>query len=55
MQAMVDFRGLFMDVYIGWPGKVHDARVFLLTLPYITRECVVHFSQTGNGIYVEPR
>ena len=29
MQAMVDFRGLFMDVYIGWPGKVHDARVFV--------------------------
>ena len=28
MQAMVDFRGLFMDVCIGWPGKVHDARVF---------------------------
>ena len=29
MQAMVDYRGLFMDVYIGWPGKVHDARVFV--------------------------
>ena len=29
MQALVDFRGLFMDVYIGWPGKVHDARVFV--------------------------
>ncbi len=28
MQALVDFRGQFMDVYIGWPGKVHDARVF---------------------------
>ena len=28
MQALVDFRGLFMDAYIGWPGKVHDARVF---------------------------
>ena len=28
MQAMVDFRGLFMDIYIGWPSKVHDARVF---------------------------
>ena len=28
MQALVDFRGLFMDVYIGWPGNVHDARVF---------------------------
>ena len=29
MQAVVDFRGLFIDVYIGWPGKVHDARVFV--------------------------
>ena len=28
MQGVVDFRGVFMDVYIGWPGKVHDARVF---------------------------
>ena len=28
MQALVDFRGLFMDVNIGWAGKVHDARVF---------------------------
>lgn len=28
MQGVVDYRGLFMDVYIGWPGKVHDARVF---------------------------
>ena len=28
MQGLVDCRGLFMDVCIGWPGKVHDARVF---------------------------
>ena len=28
MQAIVEFRGLFIDVNIGWPGKVHDARVF---------------------------
>ena len=28
MQVVVDFRGLFMDIYIGWPGKVHDACVF---------------------------
>ena len=28
MQAVVDFRGLFLDTYIGWPSKVHDARVF---------------------------
>ena len=29
MQAKVDFHGLFMAVYIGWPGKVHDACVFV--------------------------
>ena len=29
MQALVDFRGRFMNVNIGWPGKVHDARVLL--------------------------
>ena len=28
VQALVDHLGLFMDVCIGWPGKVHDARVF---------------------------
>ena len=28
MQAVVDCYGLFMEVYIGWPGRVHDARVF---------------------------
>ena len=28
MQALVDYRGIFMNVYIGWPGKTHDARVF---------------------------
>ena len=28
MQGVVDHRGRFIDVYIGWPGRVHDARVF---------------------------
>ena len=27
MQAVVDYRYMFMDVCIGWPGRVHDARV----------------------------
>lgn len=28
MQGMVDNLGRFTEVYIGWPGRVHDARVF---------------------------
>ena len=28
MQGVVDHQGRFIDVYIGWPGRVHDARVF---------------------------
>ena len=28
MQAMVDHLYRFTDIYVGWPGKVHDARVF---------------------------
>ena len=28
LQGTVDHLGRFMDVYVGWPGRVHDARVF---------------------------
>ena len=41
MQGVVDFRGLFMDVNIGWPGKVHDARVFVNSSFY-------HNANSGN-------
>ena len=27
MQAVVDHQYCFMDIYIGWPGSTHDARV----------------------------
>ena len=27
-QGAVDYRGHFIDAYIGWPGKLHDVRVF---------------------------
>ena len=29
IQGVVDSHGLFIDVNIGWPGKVHDARVLV--------------------------
>ena len=41
MQAVVDFRGYFMDIYLGWPGKVHDARIFANSTFY-------HKGQTGT-------
>ncbi|XP_074855491.1 tectonic-3 isoform X3 [Carettochelys insculpta] len=28
LQALVDSRGRFLDIYVGWPGSTHDARVF---------------------------
>jgi hypothetical protein len=28
LQGVVDHKGRFIDVYAGWPGRVHDARVF---------------------------
>ena len=37
----MDYRGRFMDVNIGWPRKVHDARVFINSSFY-------HQVSTGN-------
>ena len=28
LQGTVDHAGRFIDIYVGWPGRVHDARVF---------------------------
>jgi len=28
LQALVDANYLFLDICVGWPGKVHDARLF---------------------------
>ena len=28
MQGVVDSNYCFSDIYIGWPGSVHDARMF---------------------------
>ena len=28
LQGSVDNKGCFIDIYVGWPGRVHDVRVF---------------------------
>nr|XP_048705918.1 tetratricopeptide repeat protein 33 isoform X1 [Caretta caretta]XP_048705919.1 tetratricopeptide repeat protein 33 isoform X1 [Caretta caretta] len=28
LQALVDHKGLFTDINVGWPGKVHDTHIF---------------------------
>uniref|UniRef100_A0A452GLE3 Putative nuclease HARBI1 n=1 Tax=Gopherus agassizii TaxID=38772 RepID=A0A452GLE3_9SAUR len=28
LQALVDHKGRFTNIHVGWPGRVHDARVF---------------------------
>lgn len=34
MQGMVNHVGHFTEIYIGWPGRVHDARVFVNSTLY---------------------
>ena len=55
MQALVDHRGLFMDIYSGWPGKVHDARVFVNSALYrkaINNKLLPDWSENLCGVEV---
>ena len=45
MQATADYWYCFSDIYIGWPGLVHDARVFSNSLLFEKR-------QAGNLFHI---
>ena len=34
MQGTADHLGHFINIYVGWPGRVHDARVLVSSLLY---------------------
>jgi len=47
MQGVVNHLGHFTDVYVGWPGRVHDARVFRIR-PYTRKDKMVSFFPIGR-------
>ena len=55
IQAVVDSQGHFIDVNIGWPGKVHDARVLANSTLYRKANSgtlLPDWKQTINGVDV---
>jgi hypothetical protein len=54
LQATVDHEGLFTDICAGWPGRVHDARVFSNSGLYSRAETGALFaaSQVVGGINI---
>ena len=57
LQGVVDADGKFIDVSIGWPGSIHDARVLRLSTLYRRAENDVILTEPVrhiNGVCVRP-
>uniref|UniRef100_K7F5R2 DDE Tnp4 domain-containing protein n=1 Tax=Pelodiscus sinensis TaxID=13735 RepID=K7F5R2_PELSI len=45
LQALVNHRGLFTDIFVGWSGRAHDARIFRNSSLYRKLESGTFFPQ----------
>ena len=56
LQGLVDYRYCFLDVFVGWPGSMHDAHVFAHSSLYLklsTGELLPHSKAiTYNGVEI---
>ena len=56
LQGVVDHEAFFTDIYVGWPGRVHDARVLKNSDIYVRGESGCLFPsnciQSINGVNV---
>ncbi len=48
IEGTVNHVGLFTDVYIGWPGRVHDAKVFANSTLYRMVSCFQLTEHVGD-------
>ena len=50
MQGVCDHQYIFRDINIGWPGRVHDARVFANSEIYLKEDCGTLFPEWRKPI-----
>ena len=50
MQGVCDHQYIFRDINIGWPGRVHDARVFANSEIYLKGDCGTLFPEWRKPI-----
>ena len=52
MHALVDYRGLFKDMYIGWPGKVQSFSSSILCKKGMSSAVFSDWKWNGSGVNV---